>query len=265
MRSSARWLAAAAIALALFPFLGSHWSPLLRFTKAHALVDPAALLTFAFTAASIRDTIVGALILATFGPDIERQLGSAMFLALFLTSAIGGAATGIITPNMPTGGVFAGAVGALVVYAYLWPLNRVPIFGFGAIRARDALIFLVGYRLLWGGGFMIAGAGGGVGIDATPFGGLAVGFVWMAVLQHTSGSSQYRRRLRTALVGKDGGSDVDFEAIPRDGLHKMVLEELDRVREKYQTQGARSLNDEERAFVHRLRLRQTDGASPATG
>jgi membrane associated rhomboid family serine protease len=260
MRSSARWLAAAAIALAALPFLVPQWSPLLRFTPSHRLADPRALFTFAFTAASMRDTIVGAMVLATFGPDLERQLGQWLFLALFLTTAIGGAATGIITPSVPTGGVFAGAVGGLVVYAYLWPLNRVSVFGLTTVTARDALIFLVGYRLLFGFGF-----GRGGGIDATPFGGLAVGFVWMAVLRHTSGASQYRRRLRTALVGKEAWSDVDFDAIPRDGLHKMVLEELDRVREKYRMQGARSLNEEERAFVHRLRLRQTDEASPTTG
>lgn len=260
MRSSARWLAAAAIALAALPFVVPQWSPLLRFTPAHRLADPVALLTFAFTAASIRDVVIGAMVLATFGPDLERQLGQWMFLALFLTTAIGGAATGIATPNVPTGGVFAGAVGALVVYAYLYPLNRVSVFGLATVTARDALIFLVGYRLLFGFGFARGG-----GIDATPFGGLAIGFVWMAVLQHTSGASQYRRRLRTALVGKEGWSEIDFDAIPRDGLHAMVLEELDRVREKHRTQGARSLTEDERAFVHRLRLRQSGEASPATG
>ena len=260
MRSTARWLAAAAIALAVLPLLGPHWSPLLRLTKAHTLADPTALLTFAFTAASMRDALVGALVLATFGPDVERQFGVWMFLALFLTSAIGGAAALIITPNLPAGGVFAGAVGLLVVYAYLWPLNRVPIFGFGAVTARDALIFLVGYRLLFGFGF----ARGGM-IDATPFGGLAVGLLWMAVLQHTSAASKYRRRLREALVGKQAWSSIDFDAIPRQGLHALVLEELDRVRAKYEAQGARSLNDEERAFVHRLRLLQPDERSRATG
>ena len=260
MRSSARWLAAAAIVLAATPFLGLHWSPLLRFAQNGRPLNPSALLTFAFTAASIRDAVVGALVLASFGPDVEKQLGQALFLALFISAAIGGAATGIMSPNVPTGGVFAGAVGLLVVYAYLWPLNRVPIFGLGAVSARDALIFLVGYRLLFGFGFARGG-----GIDATPFGGLVIGFAWMALLQHTSAASQYRRRLRAALVGKDGWSDVDFDAIPRDGLHAMVLEELDRVREKHKTEGARSLTDDERAFVHRLRLRQTGEASPAVG
>ena len=256
MRSSARWLAGAAIALAAVPFLGLHWSPLLRFTPRGTPVDPTALLTFAFTSLSIRDSVVGAMVLAAFGPDLERQLGRVMFLALFLTAAIGGAATGIFTPRIPTGGVFAGAVGLLVVYAYLYPLNRVPIFGFGAVHARDALIFLVGYRLLFGFGFARGG-----GIDATPFGGLVIGLAWVAVLQHTSAASQYRRRLRTALVGKQAWSEIDFDAIPRDGLHSLVLEELDRVRGKCQSHGARSLNEEERAFVHRLRLRQTNDGS----
>ena len=250
MRYSARWLAAAAILLAGMPLLVPHWSPLLRFSKTGMPVDPSALLTFAFTAATIRDSLVAALILASFGPEIEKQLGKPTFWALYLTTAIGGAATSIPTPNMPAGGAFAAGVGVLVVYAYLFPLNRVSIVGITAVRARDALFFLVGYRLLWGMGF-----NRGDYFDGAPLGGLAVGVLWLAVLHHTSAASQYRRRLKTALVGDQRG-DIDWDTIPREGLHRLTIEELERVQQKCLTQGARSLNDEERAFVHRLRLRQ---------
>jgi len=248
MRYSARWLAAATIILAALPMVVPHWTPLLRFSRGGMPLDPRALLTFAFTAPSIRDTLFAAVLLASFGPDIERQLGRLTFLALYLSAAIGGAATAIATPNAPAGGAFAAAVGMLVVYAYLWPLNRVSVVGITAVRARDALIFLVGYRLFFGFGF-------GGGVDASPIGGLVVGVLWMAVLNHTSAASQYRRRLRTALVG-DGKGDIEWDAIPRDGLHPLTLEELERVQQKCEAEGPRALNDEERAFVHRLRLRQ---------
>ena len=249
MRYSARWLAVATIALAALPMFVTGWTPLLRFGKGGIPVDPTALFTFAFTAASIRDTLFAAALLVSFGPDIERQLGHLTFIALYLSAAIGGAATAIATPNAPAGGAFAGAVAMLVVYAYLWPLNRVSLLGITAIRARDALIFLVGYRLLFGFGFA------GPGIDATPLGGLAVGVIWIAVLNHTSAASQYRRRLRAALVGDQRG-EIDWATIPREGLHSVTLEELERVQRKAEEQGQRSLNDEERAFVHRLSLRQ---------
>ncbi len=87
-------------------------------------------------------------------------------------------------------------------------------------------------------------------------GGLAGGLLFCFWLEHTSAGSLYRRRLRTALVGDASSwNDVDWDAIPREGLHQITVEELDRVIAKARAYGVRSLTDEERAFAHRMRQR----------
>jgi hypothetical protein len=116
---------------------------------------------------------------------------------------------------------------------------------------------MVGYRFLWRFGFGGMGGGGMPGLGV--LGGAAGGALFCAWLSHTSAASQYRRTLRSAMVGDASSwSSLDWDAIPRDGLHALTVEELDRVRAKVEAQGVRSLSEDERAFVHRLRLRAAE-------
>jgi hypothetical protein len=153
---------------------------------------------------------------------------------------------------MPIGGGAAAAMGTLVVYAYLWPLNRVQILGAIATGPRQLLMISVGYRFLFGFG----ASAGGTGLSL--LGGCAMGALFCGVLSHTSAGSKYRRNLRTALVGDARSwSTFDWNSIPREGLHPLTLEELDRVMAKAKDKGLRSLTDDERAFVHRMRQQQS--------
>jgi hypothetical protein len=129
------------------------------------------------------------------------------------------------------------------------------VFGAMAIGPRQLLLISVGYRFLWGFGL----AGGGTGLSL--LGGVGMGAVFCAWLSHTSAASKYRRSLRTALVGDAASwNTLDWNAIPREGLHAVTLDELDRVMTKAIANGIRSLTDDERAFVHRLRLRSATAA-----
>ena len=206
-----------------------------------------------FVSPSVIDAVLATVILVYYGRDVERQLGVPQFLLLYILSAAAGLGAQLLMPGASLAAGTAGAIGVLVVYARLWPLNRVPLFGFTAIGARELLMVGVGYRLLWRVGF---GGGGGGNMGLAVLGGLAGGAVFCAWLEHNSEGSAYRRRVRSALVGDSRSwSDIDWDAIPREGLHSLNLEELDRIAAKANANGIRSLTDEERAFVHRLRQR----------
>ena len=229
------------------------FTPSLLLTAAHRPANPMALSSFLFASPGGMDALPAAVIVFYFGRDLEKKFGALAFLGIYLLCALGGAAVGLFAPGTPMGGGPAGAIGALVVYAYLWPLNRVRIFNIVTIGPRELLLVMVGYRFLWR--FGMGGMGGGASGLAV-LGGAAGGALICAVLSHTSAGSQYRRTLRTAMVGDAASwSSLDWDTIPRDGLHSLTVEELERVRAKAEQQGIRALSDEERAFVHRLRLR----------
>jgi len=247
-------IAIAIVVLAALDASLAWFTPSLLLTAAHRPANPMALSSFLFASAGGMDALPAAAIVFYFGRDLEKKFGALAFLGIYLLCALGGAAVGLLTPGTPLGGGPAGAIGALVVYAYLWPLNRVRMFNIITIGPRELLLIMVGYRFLWRFGMGGAGMGGASGLAV--LGGAAAGALLCAILSHTSAGSQYRRTLRTAMVGDAASwSSLDWDAIPRDGLHSLTVEELERVRAKAESQGIRALSDEERAFVHRLRLR----------
>ena len=252
----------AILALAALDSSLAWFTPSLLLTAAHRPANPMALSSFLFASPGGMDALPAAAILFYFGRDLEKKLGGWQFLSAYLVCAFAGAAVESMVPRAPLGGGPAGAVGLLVVYAYLWPLNRVRMFNVITIGPRELLLIMVGYRFLWR--FGMSGMGGGSGIGV--LGGAAGGALICAWLAHTSSASQYRRTLRTATVGDASSwSSVDWDGIAREGLHPLTVEELDRVRAKAEDQGIRALTDEERAFVHRLRLRTTTGAEQTVG
>jgi hypothetical protein len=249
-------LAGAILVFLALDSMSPTFTPSLVLNAAHRPVNPEALLTFLLASPGNVDGLPAAALLFYFGPEVEKKLGTWRFLLLFAAGALGGVGVEMLLPPGPLGGGPAGAIAVLVVHAYLWPLNRVRMFGLITLGPRELLLIMVGYRFLWRFGF--GGMGGmsapGIGV----LGGAAAGALICAWLSHTSAASHYRRTLRTAMVGDASSwSSLDWDAIPREGLHALTIEELDRIRAKAEENGIRSLNEEERAFVHRLRLRET--------
>ncbi|HKH94633.1 MAG TPA: rhomboid family intramembrane serine protease [Gemmatimonadaceae bacterium] len=254
-------IAIAILVLAALDSSLAWFTPSLLLTTAHRPANPMALSSFLFASPGGMDALPAAAILFYFGRDLEKKLGGWQFLGVYLVCALAGAGVESMVPRAPLGGGPAGAVGLLVVYAYLWPLNRVRMFNVVTIGPRELLLIMVGYRFLWR--FGTSGMGGGTGIGV--LGGAAAGALVCAWLAHTSSASKYRRTLRTATVGDAASwSSVDWDGIALEGLHPLTVEELERVRAKADDQGIRSLSDEERAFVHRLRLRTATTSSEQT-
>jgi membrane associated rhomboid family serine protease len=239
------------------------FTPGLHMTAARMPAEPLSLLTFLFASATFVDTALAAVILVYFCQDLEKNLGTGKFLLLFFCCGLAGAGAQVMgVPRLPVTGGTAAAIGALVVYSYLWPLNRVAVFGTISTGPRQLLMITVGYRFLWG--FGMTGAGGGTGLSL--LGGAAMGALFCGWLSHTSAASKYRRALRTALVGDAASwSTFDWNSVSREGLHSVTLEEFDRIAAKAKEKGMRALTEEERALVRRLWLRSTgETAAQAT-
>ena len=253
-KSLAFWMAVACLAAAVASGFATQGGPALKLRPARIDEEPWTPLTFLFVG---RGDWFGALFAAAcfyhFGREVERHLGVIKFAGLVVTAALAAAAIGFAATLWDVGASGAVAAGVLVAYTRLWPLNRVSLFGTSAMRARDLLIGYVGLSLLgsFGGGQMRWEG-------LVPVAGLAATLLFLTVVDGDSAAAKYRERLNTALYGGAAWSheEIDWRAVPRDGLHELTLYELERVEAKATRDGTRSLTADERAFVHRLRLRQ---------
>jgi membrane associated rhomboid family serine protease len=197
--------------------------------------------------------LFAALCFYQFGREVERYLGAVKFAGMVVTAALAAAAVGYAGGLPEVGAAGATAAGVLVAYMRMWPVNRVSLFGWAAFRARDLLIVYVGYSLLGSVG------GGQLRWDGLiPAAGAAAALLFLVVIDRDSAGAKFRQRLDRALYG-DGSSrnEIDWEGIPRDGLHGVTLEELERIEAKARASGIRALTPDERAFVHRLQLRRS--------
>ena len=234
-------------------------APPLKLRPARLDEEPWTPITFLFVGrGDLLGTIFAAACFYHFGREVERYLGIVKFAGIVVTAALAAAALGFAASLPDVGAAGASAAGVLVAYMRLWPVNRVSIFGSVALSARDVLLALVGLSL-------VSSLGGGQlhWEGLVPLAGLAATLLFLLVVDRDSARAKFHARLNSALYG-DGRSqnDIDWSAIPRDGLHELTLLQLERVEAKATEHGMRSLTEEERAFVHRLRLRAS--AEPET-
>ncbi|WP_176049720.1 rhomboid family intramembrane serine protease [Burkholderia sp. BCC1644] len=110
------------------------------------------LLTYSVLHASIAHVAFNMFGLYMFGRDVERVLGRARFLGLYLASVLAGGLTQIAVlsaappSGTPTIGASAGVFGILVSYAVLFPQRRVVLL-FPPIP-MPAWLFATGYALV---------------------------------------------------------------------------------------------------------------------
>ena len=152
--------------------------------------------------------------------------------------------------------------GVSLAFAYFWPREKVLIWGVLPVEARVLVIATTAYTIYAG---MTHGSvvGGGVAHFAH-LGGYATAYLYLAWLERNSPAREFRKRVDTALYGGKpagvllgGPPEPQWDAISREGLHPLNLEELDRLRAKVQEHGTYSLTPDQRAFLHRLPLRES--------
>ncbi len=187
-----------------------------------------------------------------FGPRVESRLGSGRFIALYLISGVAGAALSLFQPSASIVGASGAVFGVFLAYARFWPHDRIYIWGILPVEARLLVLLTTAFAVF----------GGVVGFGQIAhwahLGGYVGAWLFLEYLGHSSAQREFRKKMDTALYGNRNpivSDDLRPELIPRDGLHPLNVEELDRLSEKMKVHGASSLTSDERAFLHRMRSR----------
>ncbi|MDQ4079848.1 MAG: rhomboid family intramembrane serine protease [Gemmatimonadota bacterium] len=249
----ARLLAANVVVFLLTETVDGLWT-ILALRPRLVLQMPWTPFTYMFVHAGVWHIFFNMLTLFFFGPRVEERLGSQRFIMLYLLSGLGGAALSFLTPTVAIVGASGATFGVFLAYARFWPRDRIYIWGILPVEAR-VLVLITTLYSLWGG----TGSMGGSIAHWAHLGGYAAAFLYLHWIEQRSDRKRFQKRMDDATFGKRTAATAiaapDFDAIKREGLHELTLEELDRLRAKVNAEGIGSLTPDEKAFLHRMTLR----------
>lgn len=148
------------------------------------------LLTAVFSHNMLFHLLVNMIVLTSFGPPLERVMGTAGFVGFYLVAGvIGSLAHAVVSnlllgqPAVPALGASSALSGVLLLFALVYPRHRVLFFLVLPLPAMVAALLFIGLDI-WG---LIAQAGGGglpIGHGAH-LGGALVGIVWFVFAGRT--------------------------------------------------------------------------------
>ena len=150
-----------------------------------------------------------------FGCELERYLGSRVFLRYFFIAGIGAAiCTVFITPNLfiPTIGMSGAIYGILLAYGWFFPNRIIYIYLFFPIKAKYFVMIFGAIELY----ASIAGTGGGIAHIAH-LGGMVFGIIylnyhdiWRFLYQHYMRWKLSRLKRRYRVINGEKNSDKRF-------------------------------------------------------
>ena len=184
-----------------------------------------------------------------FGPRLELVIGGTRFLTLYFASGIAGALLSLFTPTVGIVGASGAIFGVFYGYAHYWPRDRILVWGIVPVEARLFVLLMTVISLGFG-----LGPRGLAGNTAhfAHLGGFVGGFLYFKLLERHSGAARFRRRAEPAAPHGTSADVERWARIPRDALHPVNREELDRVLAKLAEGGPVGLTPEERAFLDRF-------------
>lgn len=214
---------------------------------AYILQRPWTIVTYAFLHADILHLLFNMIGLFFFGPRLESVLGGTRFLGLYFTSAVVAALVSVFfEPFAPVVGASGAVFGVLIGFAKFWPRDRIYFWGVIPIEARWFIVLLAAYSIYGG-----LTSGGGIAHFAH-LGGLAGGWIYLKVLERRSPARRFRKKA-TPSFPRATLSDIErWRNIPRESLHPVNREELDRIMRKVEEHGPQSLDVREREYLERL-------------
>ncbi len=220
---------------------------LLVLVPAYILQRPWTIVTYAFLHAGFVHLLFNMIGLFFFGPRLESVLGGGRFLGLYFTSAIVAALASVFfEPFAPVVGASGAVFGVLIGFARFWPRDRIYFWGVIPIEARWFIVLLAAYSIYGG-----LTSGGGIAHFAH-LGGLAGGWIYLKVIEHRSRARQFQKKASPSLP-RATRSDIErWRSIPRESLHPVNREELDRIMKKVDDHGPQSLDSREREYLERL-------------
>ena len=220
---------------------------LLMFVPAMALERPWTIVTYMFLHGGFTHLLFNMLGLFFFGPRLELELGERQFLILYFLSGITGAALSFfLSPTTAIIGASGGVYGVFLGFAYFWPRAQIYIWGVLPVEAR----WLVALMTLFS---LFGGAGGSA--DGTAhfahLGGFLGGFIYLKwfVKKHALPAAA---AAATAVAAPSGADLKRWATIPREGMHPVNREELERITEKLKSAGPAGLTPNEIVFLDRF-------------
>lgn len=213
------------------------------------LFRPWTLVTYMFLHGGFMHVFFNMLMLFFFGPRLEERLGSRTFIRFYLTCGVGGAFLSFATPFSMIVGASGAIFGVVVGFARYWPREEIYIWGVLPVQARVLAIFMVVSSLVAG----FAGTQDGIAHFAH-LGGLVAGWIYLRAWERRRRRRVAKgpaRRRKVSMVG-DLEALERWKAIPRERLHEINREEVDKLVRKANESGARALTTDERAFLDRM-------------
>lgn len=219
--------------------------PALRFVPALILERPWTLITYMFLHLDVSHILFNMIGLFFFGPRLEMVLGGRRFLILYFISGMTGALlSSLLSPHASIVGASGGVFGVTLGFGYLWPREPIYVWGIFPIQARWLIVGMTLLSIY--GGF---GAGGTIAHFAH-LGGFLGGYVYLKLFYQKISES---KPLTASGLPEVKQEDIErWSKIPRENLHVVNREELDRILDKIRSTGATSLTSTERAFLERF-------------
>ena len=213
------------------------------------LYRPWTLVTYMFLHGGFMHVVFNMLMLFFFGPRLEERLGSRTFIWFYLVCGVGGAILSFATPYAMIVGASGAIFGVVVGFARYWPRENIYIWGVLPIQARVLAIFMVAISLFAG----FAGARDGVAHFAH-LGGLIAGWLFLRIWERQRQRRVVKQpaRPRKVSIVVDLESLERWKSIPRERLHEINREEVEKLVRKANKLGAKSLTADERDFLDRM-------------
>ena len=206
--------------------------------------------TYMFLHGSVMHIAFNMLGLFFFGPRIESRLGGGKFLTLWIVSGLAGAALSIATQEgSRIVGASAAVYGIFLAFARYWPHERIYIWGVLPVEART-LVIVMTVISIWGG----LGVWGGSIAHFAHLGGFVGGWLYLKWFERNAPTRKFKEKaLVGTMKGRTERADLErWATIPRDQLHPLNREEVERLFRKIETSGVKSLTLEERASLDRF-------------
>jgi membrane associated rhomboid family serine protease len=230
---------------------------LFMFVPALILSRPWTIVTYMFLHGSLGHIFFNMLALYIFGPRVEARFGGRRFLGLYLASGVMGGLLSFTNPMIGVIGASGAVYGVMFAYAHYWPREVFHIWGVLPIEVRWLVIGMTVFSLVSGFG----GSGDGIAHFAH-LGGFLGAFIYVQVLDRMTGARRFKDRAVAAprpSLELGSAAVARWSRIPREGLHPVNLEELDRIMAKIQLEGVSRLTADEREFLERFSQRTGDG------
>ena len=203
------------------------------------VTHPWTMVTYMFVHGGLWHIGFNMLTLYFFGPRVELRLGSERFFALYFISGICGALLSFLFSDRAAIIGASGAIfGVMFAYARFWPRDQVLLWGVVPIEVR----WLVALSTL----IALFGIGQGIAHFAH-LGGFVGGYLYLLFLERRHGAKRFQAKA-TAAPPVDALANK-WQRVDRTRVHSVNRDEVNRILDKINATGLKSLTPQERLFL----------------